>query len=232
MPAGVALNTLAREGLEGRIREELRSANSHRPRLVLVETPEGLAVVKDYRPCGWLLRAIFGPWLSRREEFIYRTLAGGPGIPRLFGRVDRHALAVEYVAGRNAQEFAGGTLPPEFFTRLQEAVDAMHARGVVHCDLKNRRNVVVAEGYRPYLVDFSTAFIRGSRLNLARRFLFARFVVDDRKAVVKARLQVGRLWDPDDAAFAYHRGPLERAVRWVRDGLRGAFELLSGRNRT
>lgn len=220
---------LARDNLEQHIREELRAANPHRPRLALVEVDGRRAVVKDYRPCGWLLREVFGPWLIGREEAIYRCLEGCPGVPRLLGRVDRHALAVEHIPGRNAGQYADGTLPPEFFARLQEVVDAIHARGVVHCDLKNRRNVVVAEGYYPYLVDFSAAFTRQGRFAWLRGLAYRQFLLDDQKAVVKAKLQVGKMGSQAEREFAFRRGPAERAVRWVRDRLRGAFKLLSRR---
>ena len=140
--------------------EEIRSATAYRPRLARVDLDGRPVVVKDYRPCGWFLRRLAGPWLVRREVRIYRALEGCPGVPRLMGRIDRHAFAVEYIPGRNAQEYADGALPTEFFQYFQEVVDAIHAHGVVHCDLKNRRNVVVGENYRPYLVDFTTAFGR------------------------------------------------------------------------
>lgn len=227
MVVGDARRSLTRADLETCPAEELRSANAHRARLLRVELGGQRLVVKDYRPCGWLLRTLIGPWLIAREARVYQTLAGGPGIPALAGRLDRQALAVAYIAGRNAQEYADGTLPREFFDRLQQVVDAMHARGVVHCDLKNRRNIVVAEGYQPYLIDFTTAFTRRGWFGVLRRPLYERFLLDDRRAVVKARLQAGQLWNQADADFAYHRGPGERAVRKVRDGLRWAFKALS-----
>jgi hypothetical protein len=205
----------------------LRAGDSHRPRLLLMERAGRRIVVKDFLPCGWLVRSLVGPWLVRREERIYRLLEGCPGVPRLVGRVDRHALALEYIEGRNAGEYADGTLPPEFFARLQQVVDAMHARQVVHCDLKNRKNIVVADGYRPYLVDFSAAFTRAGALGWLRRRAYDRFALDDRRAVVKARLQVGQLWNQEDADFVFRRGALERMVRRVRDGLRWTFKLIS-----
>jgi hypothetical protein len=216
---------LTRDNLEGRIQATLRAANAQRARLVVVEG----AVVKDYRPCGWLLRTFVGPWLIGREERIYRLLEGCPGAPRLVARLDRQALVVEYVEGRNAGEYADGTLPPEFFARLQQVVEAVHARGVVHCDLKNRRNVVVAEGYQPYLIDFSAAFTRAGRFGFIRRFLYDRFLLDDQRAVVKAKLQVGQLWNQAEADFAFYRSPGERVVRRIRDGLRWAFKVIAGK---
>lgn len=206
---------------------QLRAADSHRPRLLRVEAAGGRTVVKDFLPCGWLVRTLVGPWLIRREEHIYRLLEGCPGVPRLVGRVDRHALALEYIDGRNAGEYADGTLPPDFFARLERVVEAMHARQVVHCDLKNRKNIVVAEGYRPYIVDFSAAFSRLGPLGWLRRKAYDRFVLDDQRAVVKARLQAGRLWNQADADFVFRRSALERLVRRVRDGLRWTFKVIS-----
>ncbi len=218
---------LSRDALERWAQQELRAANPNRPRLLLVEAGGTRAVVKDYRPCGWLLREVFGPKLLVREEAIYHVLEGCPGVPRLVGRLDRQALAVEYIEGRNAGEYADGTLPAEFFARLRGVVDAIHARGVVHCDLKNRQNVIVAEGYHPYIVDFSAAFTRRGRFGFLRRVAYQRFLLDDEKAVLKAKLQVGRLWDPEEAQFVFSRGLGERAVRRIRDSLRWMFKLLS-----
>jgi len=227
MPDAHAQPSLSRETIERTQRVEVRSAASYRPRLVRIEVGDRPAMVKDYRPCGWFLRALGGPWLVGREVRIYRALAGCPGVPRLLGQIDRHAFAVEYIPGRNAAEYADGTLPPEFFQHLQEVVNAIHAHGVVHCDLKNRRNIVVGEGYHPYLVDFSAAFGRRGRFQLLRGYAYRRFLLDDEKAVVKARLQVGKMWNAADAEFAFRRGPGERLIRRIRDGLRWAFKLLS-----
>ncbi len=221
-----AESRITREQVEQSAGEELRSATSGRARLLRVELEGAPVVVKDYLPCGWLMRTV-GAWLLRREVRIYRALAGCPGIPRLVGEVDRYALALEYLPGRNAGEYADGTLPREFFTRLEEVVEAMHARGVVHCDLKNRNNIIVGEGERPYLVDFTTAFRRAGRGGFLRRYAYERFLLDDRRAVVKARLQVGQFWNEADAAFAFHRSPGERAIRRIRNGLRWAFKLLA-----
>jgi hypothetical protein len=194
--------------------------------LLLVEDRGEKAVIKDYLPCGWLLRALVGPWLIRREEGIYRILEGASGVPRLIGRLDRHALVVEHIQGRACSEYAGGSLPLEFFQRLETVVNGLHERGVVHCDIKNRSNIVVAEGLEPYIIDFASAFTREGAHGLFRRFMFERFLIDDRRAVVKQRLLVGRLWNDEDERFAFHHGPAERVVRAIRNAARGFFKLL------
>ena len=49
--------------------------------------------------------------------------------------------------------------------------------------------------------------------------------LDDLRAVVKARLLVGRIWNEQDAQFAFHRSPAERVIRAVRDAARWLFKL-------
>jgi hypothetical protein len=207
--------------------QRLRPGRGTRPHLLLIEGHGQRAVVKDYRESGWLMRSLVGPWLIGREERTYRLLEGTPGVPRLWGRLDRWALVVEHIEGRNCAAFADGELPAEFFDRLRELVEAIHARGVVHCDIKNRANIVATDAGQPYVLDFASAFTRGSRLNPLRAFVFERFRLDDLRGVMKARLLVGQLWNQPDADFAFRRGPLERAVRAVRDLARAAFKLMA-----
>ncbi len=218
---------LSRENLDRYLAERLREGGGTRPALLLLEDGGRRAVVKDYRHSGWLMRNLAGPWLIGREEKIYRMLQGAEGVPRLLARLDRHALAVEYIPGRSCADFPDGSLPVEFFTRLREVVEGMHARGVVHCDLKNRGNIVVGEDGRPYIVDFASAFSREGRWFPLRRFLFERFRRDDLRAVAKAKILVARVWTEEEAHFAFHRGPAERVVRAVRDAARWLFKLVA-----
>jgi O-acetyl-ADP-ribose deacetylase (regulator of RNase III) len=209
--------------------ERLRRGGGSRPELLLLERERRRVVVKDYSASGWLLRAYVGPWLLDREERTYRALLGAPGVPRLIGRIDRWALAVEYVDGRNCTEFPDGSLPPEFFERLRHVVEGIHSRRIVHCDIKNRSNIVVTGDFEPYIVDFASAFTKEGSFGPVRRRAFERFRLDDLRAVVKARLLGGRIWSDADAHFAFYRSPGERAVRLVRDAARWIFKLAAGR---
>lgn len=227
MASGAPFSQLTRQTLPQYQGRHLRPGGGSRPQLLLIEDGGRSAVVKDYRPSGWLLRAFVGPWLIGREERIYRLLEGAAGVPRLIRRLDRWALVVEHVDGRCCADYADGELPAEFFDRLLDVVKEMHARGVVHCDIKNRANIVVTPDGKPYLLDFATAFTRGPRLNLFQRLAFERFRVDDLRGVMKARLLVGQLWNEQDARFAFRRGPAERAVRALRNGARWVFRQLA-----
>ncbi len=221
-----AFQGLSRDTIEQYLVSNLRPGGGTRPALLLIEDRGKRAIVKDYRASGWLLRRVFGPWLIAREERIYLRLSGAPGIPNVIGKLDRHALVVEFVRGRAASECPEGSLPPDFFERLSAVVNSLHERGVVHCDLKNRSNIVVGDGNVPYIVDFASAFTYSGALGPLRRLVFRCFQVDDRRAVIKARMLVGGIRSDEDEQFVRQRSGPERVVRAIRNGARWMFQLL------
>lgn len=229
VPAADPFASLTRDQFPTCLRAHLRPGGGSRPALLLLEREGAQVVVKDYLESGWLMRALIGPWLVRREEYIYRLLQGSPGVPRLIGRVDRYALAVEHIGGDNCGHYQRGELPDEFFSRLRTAVEAMHARGVVHCDIRNRRNIVVGADGQPYIVDLASAFTPRGFLGPARRFLFERFRLDDLRGVAKAKYYCGNMTDQAERDFAFSVLPGERFARAVRDAARWLFQTVARR---
>ena len=80
------------------------------------------------------------------------------GVPQFRGRIDRCCVAVTRVPCLGAH----GSDPQlrgneEFVRRLERIVQQMHARGVVHLDLRHRSNVRVASDGRPIVLDFESA---------------------------------------------------------------------------
>ncbi len=114
-------------------------------------------VVKDFAPRGPWVRATLGRWITAREVRAWRALDGHPAVPRFGGRIDALAFAVEYRPGRRMSRKLAGRVPADFLERLEEALEEMHRRGVVHLDLRHRSNVLVDEGGRPVLIDFGSA---------------------------------------------------------------------------
>ena len=117
------------------------------------------AILKDYRRKNAVTRGLLAPRLVRREFDALKLLEGVPGIPAAYAIVEKRAILLEYVEGKTLNKFAAGELPDRVFERLCETVHAMHRRGVVHLDLRQRKNILVA-GDRPYVIDFANA-IRG-----------------------------------------------------------------------
>jgi hypothetical protein len=159
---------LRRDELAARTLRVLHRGRARNPDVLLVEMPDGPVVVKDFAPRGPLVRALLGPWIHRREIRAYRALAGLPAVPRFLGRIDPLAFAIEYRPGRRMSRRLAGALPEGFIARLSDAVRAMHARGVVHLDLRHRSNVLVDERGDPVLIDFASAFLLSPGTALAR----------------------------------------------------------------
>lgn len=156
------------------------------------------AVLKDYRAKNALTRGVLGPTLVRREFAVLKHLEGVPGIPRAYAVVEKRALLMEFVAGRTIGKFKPGELPDAVFERLRDTVRAMHARGVVHLDLRQKKNILLADDGRPWLIDFGAA-LKG-RLTAALRAV-------DESALLKfkAKLWPHLLTDDDRSALKSHK---------------------------
>jgi len=113
--------------------------------------------VKDFAGRAPWLRATLGRWLVARELRAYRALAGHPDVPRLIGRTGPCGFAIEHRPGRPLSRQRAAELPADFVARLERAVGEMHARGVVHLDLRHRSNVLVGDDGGPILIDFASA---------------------------------------------------------------------------
>ena len=199
-----------REDLD-RLREGFLGKRAwYRPVVHLVVLPGGArAVVKDFRSCPWLLRATYGRFVLAREVAAYERLEGVPGVPRFLGRVDAHAFAVEWIPGKDLGKCPKGSLRAETFERLAATVAEMHRRGVVHLDLRQRRNVLVDDAGVPRVIDYSSALCLrpgGWRLRrlapvdvsgvlkYKRRFLPESLTDDDRARL--RRVERWRRWWP------------------------------------
>jgi predicted Ser/Thr protein kinase len=198
----------------------LKLGSGYQASVQLYETSTGAVVVKQPHtggPLGSLWRS-----LLRREAAVYARLRGIAGIPRSFGLVG-DGLALEHIAGPSLREHEPKIADRDaFFAKLRATLDAMHAAGVAHSDLKRKDNIIVGSGERPYLIDFGIAVRRSATNALWNRLVFDRAVQMDLNAWIK--LKYGRRVDPDaepgvlsaDDAAVYRPLLLERAARVLR----------------
>ncbi|HEB88140.1 MAG TPA: hypothetical protein ENI85_01080, partial [Deltaproteobacteria bacterium] len=154
--------TLAGPGLDrGRLAERTRSVlhqgGPGNPDVLLVETDSGPVVVKDFAPRGRWVRRWWGPWSLRREAKAYERLSEMAAVPRLLGHLDEAALVLEYRPGTFLSRSLADRLPDDFLAELEESIDEMHRRGVVHLDLRHRSNILADRDGRPILLDFASA---------------------------------------------------------------------------
>lgn len=136
------------------------------PVVSVVEHEGRPAVLKDYRRKNAVTRGLIAPSLVKREFSVLRHLEGIPGIPRAYAVLEKRALLLEYVEGATINKFKAGELSDRVYQRLVDLVHAMHDRGVVHLDLRQRKNILIA-GEQPWLIDFANA-VKG-RLTAALR---------------------------------------------------------------
>ncbi|MFQ6132983.1 MAG: hypothetical protein ACE5R4_13160 [Armatimonadota bacterium] len=225
------LDGLTRENLAAHVVRTLANGSDTRADILLVEHDGCRAVVKDYLGRDYLFRELIGRWLVWRECHAYRDLAGVPGIPAFCRRLDRYALALEHVEGRNCAQVRRGELGPDFFAKLGRIVDDIHARGLAHCDLKKDTNVLVTASGDPLVTDFAAAFWRDTwclPLRWFTRWLYGRFAHDDVRAIYKLKRKLApELLTEAEAKDLATRGLPERALRFLRRQWRAAARILT-----
>jgi hypothetical protein len=113
-------------------------------------------IVKDCRPRGLLTRNLIGAAFIRRESRALVRLDGLPGVPAGGFPIDRHALAYRFTPGRPLATLPGREQPLEFFPALEAILQGIHGRGIVHLDIRNRRNVLYTDRGTPLVIDFES----------------------------------------------------------------------------
>jgi serine/threonine protein kinase len=179
---------LSRESLAGHEVEVLSRGGAGNSDVTLVEHRGERYVVKDFAARGPLIRLV-APLLIRRELRAYRQLHDHPSVPRVVGELDALAFVLEYRPGDVLGPGLRSRVPASFIDDLREAVLQMHARGVVHLDLRHRSNALADADGRPVLIDFASSlcFRRGG---LAARFVLPLFSWIDTRALRKWQRQI------------------------------------------
>lgn len=133
----------------------LKKKRLYGPDVSMLSCGDYVLVEKTYRNRGVSVR-ILGMILVFWERFIYSRIQGIKGIPELMKSPDRYTLMTRFMGGKNLRDTAitPGRL---YFEELTMLIQEMHARGVVHLDLRNRRNYGIDDDEKPYLVDFASS---------------------------------------------------------------------------
>jgi predicted Ser/Thr protein kinase len=93
-----------------------------------------------------------------REYAAYQRLDGVAGVPACYGLLAQRYLLMEFIDGTSYRE-ASWQDRDTWFAGLLEIIQAFHARGVSHGDLKSKANMIVGRDQKPYIIDFGTTFI-------------------------------------------------------------------------
>ncbi len=188
----------------------LRPRSRTRPDLRLIEWQGLRAVAKDWAN-AWPLVQPHARRCIDREWRALEALSGLPGIPRPLARLP-HAIVVSFVEGSPLHH---GRLQREqrsaFFDALAACVDRIHARGVVHLDLRQRRNILCGPDGQPNVLDFETALVCDPARATGRIALrWGRRV--DRLAILKHKVRyAAKLLTPRERRLAR----IARVLRWA-----------------
>ncbi|MCC5794367.1 MAG: hypothetical protein JJT85_06480 [Chromatiales bacterium] len=138
----------------------------------LEDSPGGGRRVVKEATGNWLTRPLRRAML-RREYSAYQRIGHLTGVPRCHGLNEDGALLLEFVPARPYEHrlLAAGD-HDRFFGELLRLIEALHAAGVSHSDLKKRGNLLVDEAGHPWLIDFGAAVLRRPRPGPLNRLLF------------------------------------------------------------
>jgi len=133
----------------------LKRKRLYGPDVHLIIRQDARLVEKTYRNRPLPVRSA-GSLLVWWESFIYSKLKGVSGIPQVVNSPDIYTLTTTFMGGHNLRDRVNN--PDEaYFRNLEELIENLHARGVIHLDMRNRRNYGMDESGMPYLVDFASS---------------------------------------------------------------------------
>ena len=182
---GPVVPKFPRAELEARAVRVLRPKTWVAPDVRLLDIEGRPAVLKDFAPLPLATRLTIGLPLIRWEVPILRRLIGLEGVPQLLYTVDRFAFIMSFIEARPLYKVPAAVLPAGIFDRVLDLVDAMHARGVVHLDLRQRKNTLISGENRPVIIDFASA------MHFAKDGKVFRFMKNvDRTAILKLKNRV------------------------------------------
>jgi serine/threonine protein kinase len=113
--------------------------------------------VKDCSGMQPFLKLIIGRRYKNREISIYKRLEGVEGIPSFKGIIDQDAFAVEFIEGETLSRKLAPELLNKALDNLEKVINTIHERGVVHLDLKQKRNVLVKASGEVVVIDFQSS---------------------------------------------------------------------------
>jgi predicted Ser/Thr protein kinase len=205
---------LKRRDIEAHTTRVIHRGRGMQSSVYLVEIDGQRAAVKDYAAAPVWFRNLAAPLLLRREWKALKALEGTPGVPRAYGRPDARSMAMEYLEGTPLDTFGKGELAPEVFPRVQQVIDEIHARGVSHCDLKRRSNLLLAPDGKIYLIDFAAAVVGKRPLAPFSNWLQKQMAFVDDKSVPRLKKFVApELLTDEDRYKLENPTPLEKWAR-------------------
>lgn len=160
------------------------SINSgYQSEIILYKSPYGNYVHK--RPLRkFILLAVINTYLIKREYKALKSLRGINNIPNVYG-YDK-GIFMDHYNAKNLREVNANNedLSLAFYDSLLETIHEIHARGIVHCDLKRKENILKDNTGKCLIVDFGICIYKS---NLFFKLFFKLLVQSDLNAYIKLK---------------------------------------------
>ena len=120
---------------------------------------------------------------GNREIFIYKRLEGVEGVPSFKGIIDRDAFAVEFIEGETLSRKLATELLHKALYNLEKVINAIHERGVVHLDLRQKKNILLKASGKVAVIDFQSSLFFNQ--NFLGRLLISLLKGRDKAELIK-----------------------------------------------
>ena len=202
--------------------DTFREGGGSRPDVLLIDINGSRAVLKDQSRADKWFALLVGPLLNWRETKALKRLAALECVPNLLCVPSNRSFLMSYHASEQISRL-NNISPnwPEFFDKLNTAVDSVHAAGVAHNDLRNPSNTLITPQGEPILVDLVACYCKGGAWNLINNWIFEKFAQVDLSAITKLKTRFApELLDDNDVQAEDIAGKSGMAIKalgqWVR----------------
>ena len=211
-----AFQSLSYQELRDCTIEVLKKAESTRADVLLIESHGDKAILKDYSGSNKGFRLFIAPLLVYREIRALRILDEVRGVPGFIRKLSRQTFLIEFIPAKRMCAVKEGINWVQFIPRVEALVNALHKKGVVHGDLRNVTNILVAPQQRPVFVDFVSAVHCGHRFNIFSLILFKLCLPIDHGAMFKLKKKYApQLITPEEHHRYANPGRIETVARWL-----------------
>jgi serine/threonine protein kinase len=216
---------LSRNVLLGKKKQSFKVAQNTRADVSLIDLDGKQVIYKDYTDSSKGFSLLLAPFLVYRETKALRQLQGVKGIPGLVSKVDSRSFLMEFVPAQRIRFVYMDLDWSAFIPKTEDLVQQLHARGVIHGDLRNATNILVDRDHNPVFVDFVSAVHRGHRYNPFSWALFKLCLAIDRGAMYKLKDKYApELVSETERNSHTRRGPFERTARWFSVRIRNLIQ--------
>lgn len=200
-------------------------------------------VVKDFLRCPAIARKTVCRYIVAQEVKALKHLDCIEAVPSYLGNIDINAYMMVYIEGQ--QISSRKKYDESLFNDINNAISHMHSLGMTHNDL-HRRNILVDNNNKPYLIDFASTVYRTERkgpygwikntffhflekidnakvVRLKLAYIDNYEMTDEEKKLVTHKMRyrkISRFWKEYINKPLIRKSTWQRRVAWLKDKLK------------